>query len=79
MRDEFDSSSNYVARRGFACLLSRLFKILVLGLEILRVVVLVSSLVIFFANATALALALDASINSSDAYFISTSTALILL
>ena len=45
---------------------------LVLGIEILRVTVFVSGLVIFFANATTLAL--DASINSSAAHFVSAST-----
>lgn len=46
---------------------------LVLGIEIMRVTVFVSDLVIFFANVTSLAL--DASINSSAAHFISESTA----
>ena len=51
--------------------------ILVLGMETVRVAVFVSGLVIFYANATTLAL--DASINSSAAHFVSASTALIWL
>lgn len=46
---------------------------LVLGVEIVRVTVFMSGLVIFFADATTLAL--DASINSSAAYFVSASIA----
>jgi len=46
--------------------------ILVLGIEIVRVIVFVSGLVIFFANATTLAL--YASIDSSAAHFGSAST-----
>jgi hypothetical protein len=46
---------------------------LVLGVDIIRVTVFVSGLVIFFANATTLAL--DASISSKAAHFVSTSTA----
>ena len=45
---------------------------LVLGIEIVRVIVFVSGLASFFANATILAL--DASINSSAAHFVSAST-----
>jgi hypothetical protein len=47
--------------------------ILVLGTEIVRVTVFVSGLAIFFANDTTLAL--DASISSSAAHFVSASTA----
>jgi hypothetical protein len=47
--------------------------IFVLGMETMRVTVFVYSLAIFFANATTLAL--DASINSSAAHFVSASTA----
>ena len=49
---------------------------LVLGMKILRLTFFVSGLVIFFANATTLAL--DASINSSAAHFVSASTLSIL-
>jgi hypothetical protein len=45
---------------------------LVLGIEIVRVTVLMFGLVIFFANATTLAL--DASISSKAAHFVSEST-----
>ena len=47
---------------------------LVLGIEIVRVTVFVFGLVIFFATAIATMLALDASINSSAAHFVSVST-----
>jgi len=68
----FRSVSFGIVCGGVCCLI-----IFVFGTATVRVTVFVSSLAIFFANVTTLAL--DASINSSAAHFVSASTASIWL